>query len=813
MNRSFFIILISVFLFIGINTIFYISIFNQQLDFQTDLLSRQIHLCGTTIEQGGLSFENELNAIPFDDDFLNLFNDETIRDRGAENLQRLYTRYSELIDKITVFDNENNVYSLILDKRGNFVTDFYQSQEQLVLRERDELIFNEAKYLLSVPDFDENGMVRSNIVVETNLTRYVKSIFDKYKLENTLWQWMVNSEGKLMATSETGLNILPHDLKKVGIDIMEGEEGSMVHSIQIEGSRTRVVSVFYPIHLVKLDLGIIFSIKTDLFLRSIMIKFAIVSLLSLALIGLLLYVYFTVFRVKSESVRRKRVSEVALIKTLDSLPIGIILAKPSGAVRVMNVTAREWLIKDPKQPPEDRTLQELGLEDPAGPVENPLYTRAFGPGHIIKIHCETIIRYLYRRELQTKINEVKTSIIMLVDISEIEKSRNLEKIAQLAKTELIERMRQEIEGPVSQFRESVDLLEHAGLSGKLKDHALTLKKTTELLSNQISSILDFATQDVEKVIMQEIPFSLQEEIELAILPFKSVAARTHSSIITKISNEMPERLVGDPFRLRKILYNLIESSIELTREGRIMVSAEAIEHHDQYLVIQFQIDDTGSGLPGRIIDKFTHHKTLDLSGKGIEENELRIAIALQNINLLRGQLWIQSPSAISTDPERPGTKYSFTIEVLEGSGKTQDHPAITPDSLTIKGNIDPEISILLAEDNTFNRKLAQNLFKSLGFEIDQAKNGKEAVKMAGEKFYDIIFMDLLMPEMDGLQALTEIRKLGIEVPVVALTAVENPDTRSAAEALGIDGYLIKPATLEKIKEILIRIAPQNAPED
>ena len=85
--------------------------------------------------------------------------------------------------------------------------------------------------------------------------------------------------------------------------------------------------------------------------------------------------------------------------------------------------------------------------------------------------------------------------------------------------------------------------------------------------------------------------------------------------------------------------------------------------------------------------------------------------------------------------------------------------------------------------------------------------------MAGEKFYDIIFMDLLMPEMDGLQALTEIRKLGIEVPVVALTAVENPDTRSAAEALGIDGYLIKPATLEKIKEILIRIAPQNAPED
>jgi len=127
--------------------------------------------------------------------------------------------------------------------------------------------------------------------------------------------------------------------------------------------------------------------------------------------------------------------------------------------------------------------------------------------------------------------------------------------------------------------------------------------------------------------------------------------------------------------------------------------------------------------------------------------------------------------------------------------------------------IDPAISILLAEDNIFNRKLAQNLFKSLGFEIDQAENGKEAVKMAAEKSYDIIFMDLLMPEMDGLQAVEEIRKLGIEVPVVAVTAVENSDTRSAAEALGIKDYLLKPATSEQIKGILLRTFPKNAPGD
>ena len=280
MNRTFLIILISIFLFIGINTIFYFTIFNQQLDFQTDLLARQTRLCGSTIEQGGMNFENELNAIPFADDFSELFTNTEIRERGAENLQKLYTRNSELINKITVFNNENNVYSLILDRKGYFVTDYYESQEQTILRERDELIFDQDKFFLSIPDFDENGIVRSNIVVEINFTLYVNSIFEKYRLENTIWQWMVSDAGELIATAETNLNIPLNDLKRIGSDVIKGEESSMVHSIDVEGSPTRVVSVYYPIRLVKRDLGIIFSIKADLFLRSILIKFSIISIFS-----------------------------------------------------------------------------------------------------------------------------------------------------------------------------------------------------------------------------------------------------------------------------------------------------------------------------------------------------------------------------------------------------------------------------------------------------------------------------------------------------------------------------------------------------
>jgi CheY-like chemotaxis protein/signal transduction histidine kinase len=813
MNLTFIIILISIFLFIGINTVFYITIFNQQLDFQTDLLARQTRLCGSTMEQGGMNFENDLNAIPFAEDFTYLFSNEEIRERGIENLQKLYTKYADLIDKITVLDNENNVYSLILDRRGNFVSDYYESQEQTILREREALIYDQEKYSLSIPVFDENGMVSSNIVVEVNFARYINSIFEKYRLENTLWQWTVTDEGRLIATAETDLSIPSHDLKIIGTDIIEGEESSMVHSIDVNQSTTRVVSVYYPIRLVKRDLGIIFSIKTDLFLRSIITKFSIISLSSLALIALLLYIYFTAYRFKSETVRRKRVSEMALINTLDSLPVGIILSEPGGAIRVMNTTAREWIMKDPKDSPVNKSMKELDLDTPVMATDNALYTRAFGQGEVIKTQNDAIIRQLFRREWTAEINKVQTNITLLFDISEFEKLRNLEKIAHLAKTELLESMSHDMAGTVSQLQNAVDKMEKEGSKGNVKDTVVILKKTTDLLSNQISSIIDFATQDAEKVMMEEIPFSLKDEINLAIQPFKSVASQSNTSIITKIRDNIPDRLIGDPFRLRQILYNLVESSIEQTRGGRVLISAEEIEHHDEYLVIQFQISDTGSGLPQEIIDKFLnrHGDSFDLSGKGYKENELRIAVAFQYINLLRGQLWMESPSAISTDPDQPGTKYSFTIEVLDGSKIREDILSKDTARTLTTSIINPDISILLAEDNIFNRKLAQNLFKSLGFEIDQAENGKEAVKMAVEKSYDIIFMDLLMPELDGLQAVAEIRKRGIEVPVVAVTAVENPDTRSDAAALGIEDYLLKPATTDQIKEILQRIFPKNAP--
>jgi len=133
-------------------------------------------------------------------------------------------------------------------------------------------------------------------------------------------------------------------------------------------------------------------------------------------------------------------------------------------------------------------------------------------------------------------------------------------------------------------------------------------------------------------------------------------------------------------------------------------------------------------------------------------------------------------------------------------------PDLAPEKFRhiVPGSIGKGLNILLAEDNAVNIKVAQTLFKAFGIEVDVARNGREAVEKVQEKQYDIIFMDLLMPEKDGLQATIEIRALGIQTPVVAMTASASREDRKRALSIGMNEYITKPIRPEEVKTILLR---------
>lgn len=855
-------------------------------------------------------------------------------------------KYANLINKITVYDSEKNVYGLILDKKNNFVSDYYESQRQVPLQNRDHLFFENGKSYFTIPIFRDN-QVHSNILIEVDFNRYFQSVFDQYNLENTVWQWLLTGDGDIDTTFIKDLKISSGQLESIGNDILEGNEGSLVHTISLNGKSMKVISVYFPIRIIRKDYGIAFSIKTDLFLQSIYLKTIIITIASLLLLSLILYINFRIINVQTREAKGHAVSEQALFSSINQIPAGIIIINADNTIRLINQSALGLLFLNSEDNFIGETADKLHLDKQLESY-HPAYNKVFGDGYVITVSKDNLEHILYKNDWYSTLDQDEVRFVMLFDITYFEKSRRLETVAQIAKSGLLDNMKQETAVPLSSLREAITNLAKSKAKESIKEEIITINRSVDLLENLIKATLDFSSLEPDKMVVEQVPYKLREEINLAIEPFKNSVNKKNISIITKIRNDVPDKLVGDPFRLRQVFNNLLENALESTDEGRILISAEFVENQLDSIRIKIKVEDTGTGYSGGILDEFFDpvHYSKDYWVGKYGETGLRLAIAKQHIDLMKGSILVGSPSSISTNPKYPGTNCSFFFEVvpdnmflknlnfneiksfseiqclvlnqvndpdetsykiLEEMGITINHriyrnsnlESVTKPLQERKSDIQilfivdkyesdgfilaselfeqdlskdfyiilassnyapgnyirskkylvdlylvepfesndifefikdrftfiPDIdfqkapkgirissntSILLAEDNLFNRKLAQSQFKNLGFEIDLAENGNEVLKKVKTKQYDIIFMDLLMPEKDGLQTTEELRNLGHKMPIIALTAVEPEKSKAAAEAVGINDYLIKPASLESIREILLRSFSEKA---
>jgi len=573
---------------------------------------------------------------------------------------------------------------------------------------------------------------------------------------------------------------------------------------------------------------------------------------------------------------------------------------------------------------------------------------AFGEGNKFIASNQTHENILFKQEFFTDINKHQIRILVILDITSFEKAKKLNTLAYLAKSDLIKKMSHEIRTPLDEIRKTFNSLSISKISAEQKEHLQTIQRSIDLLENLITAITDFSRIEAGEIAFEKIPYRLRDEINLAIEPLKPHAANKDISIITKIRSDVPDKVIGDPFRLRQVVSQLLETAIDHTDEGRILLSTELIEHIYNTCRIKFQIEDTGQAISVDLLDQYLtnadyHDPQAD---NELGDTGLKLFITKQQIEMMRGHLKIESPSSITTNPDFPGMKYSFSIEIIpdEISGKELNYESIQelkdiqvlvlsqindpqnisltflektgmnikqriyrnddldsivqyikenassfhmliiidkPDydgfvlaqklfeenltgkllfliisSNPLPGNlqrsknyqidyyltepiesrifseiirdhfkglpeesvkhlpagvkINERIEILLVEDNLYNRKVNQALFKSLGFEIDIAKNGNDAIAMIKEKKYDVIFMDLLMPGKDGLETAAEIREQGFTMPIIALTAVEKNNTKQQAHQAGINEYLIKPATTEMFRKVLLNYFAESA---
>jgi CheY-like chemotaxis protein/signal transduction histidine kinase len=946
MKNTFYIIIVSVLVFIAINTIFYFKIYTDQRDFQTNLLLHQIGICGNTIERYGMNFENEVNYILYSENITQLFNDPNIKERGSKNLELFYSKYSDIINNINIYGDQKNVYSLIFDKKNNFVSDYYESQQQIPLFDRDRLYFDNGQYHFAIPVFKDNK-VHSNIVIGIDFTRYIESVFEQYKLENSKFQWTLSDKKEVKLSSNNSFVVDSTDLNFIYNQILEGNEGSLVHKANIDGKKIKIISVYYPVRLIRRDFGIIFSLETSSFLLPIFLKILIITIASLLLLSIILFIHFRIIRVKSSETHSIEVSEQLLQKSVDNLPVGLIILNNDNSIRSINNTAQEMLLMTKGEEIIGRQISSILPPGKSNGTDTP-YSSTFGEGVIFKINNGFRENILFRREYQSEFENNLIRFIVIFNITYLEKLKTRDQVAQLARSSLIKSMNDEIVVPVNTLKENFNEIKSNSHLARCKENLMIIEKSIDLLENLVKAMIDFSSMNAGKIVLQDIPYQLRNEINLAIEQFKAAASVKNISIITKIRNDVPDKMYGDPFRLRQAISQILENSIENTEKGRILISVENVEQSSNSMKLKFQIEDTGMGLNVDQINEVLNENGADefLEKSKLDATVLKMTIVRQNIELMKGQIWLETPSSISTNPDLPGTKYNFIIEVTPEilSSKTPDfssiqnlkdiqclvlsqiddssdkihssleqtginlkqriyrndnlnsiiqyikdsrdvyHMIVILDSpasdgfklasklgqekltdlfLTImissthstenlqlsrkykinhyleqpfesyilpeiikehftgissnlltnipKGvKINQNLSILLAEDNLFNRKVNQTLFKSLGFEVDLAQNGTEVIRMVKEKKYHIIFMDLLMPELDGYETAFRLRETGSKIPIVALTAVETEDAKKRAFENGFNYYLVKPAAIGDIRKILLELFSESA---
>lgn len=385
--------------------------------------------------------------------------------------------------------------------------------------------------------------------------------------------------------------------------------------------------------------------------------------------------------------------------------------------------------------------------------------------------------------------------------------------ASLAKSEFLANMSHEIRTPLNAIIGFADLLAEEDLTEQQREYVDNIKESSNMLLQLINDILDFSKIEAGKLKTEIIEVALESDILSYIDSMMRPAAKKKNigfEIIRK--GPLPARLKTDPVRLRQCLINLINNAIKFTDRGyvHVIVSYEINDAGEG--CVRFDVEDTGIGIPpekqSAIFEPFMQadsSTTRRYGGTG-----LGLAITKQLTQLLGGKLFLKSevgkgstftiilPIGLPFRPDGESSKVDNSRFVVEQEGKlsTSASQGRSGDRPVFEG------IALVAEDNPMNQKLIKKLLEKVGLKVKLVSNGYEAVEAVKEKDFDIIFMDIQMPYMNGYEAISKIRSLGISTPIIALTANAVKGDRERCIQAGADDYLAKPINVSTLYEKL-----------
>ncbi|MGQ9620560.1 MAG: response regulator, partial [Bacteroidales bacterium] len=936
MRRALIIVQIILFFILFINFFYYRNFYRKQVNYIVELLDRQVRIVGLEVDSINYAFGNDLGQITFPPDVHYFFDRSKpdVKIRVVEQLKLFYSKYRDFVNKIRFYDNNFNEYTLSKDESKNeWIEGEFISLDQRPIESKEILLRNNNEFDYHVVVINK-GMIFGNIVVTVDYKKYFNKLFSKYNLKDYQWQWVLAEDGEVVYdNNENSIEYSRTD--NIIEDLKEGMISNIVHTANIGDQTVELLSSYYSTQLLMRDLGIIFSAPTIFFQKYIIRNSIFIVSVTILLIETIILLLWRSIKNKESRIQELSDSENTLIRLIEEMPVGVIILNRKREIVKANKIAAGYYSFPGEAEMTGKIFPETTLT-----INNEYYSKhlgeTFSPDKFIVIKKPIGDLILYRSSIPIVYKKEEGTLEILIDVTMLESARKQEARANIAKTEFLARMSYEIRTPLNGIIGMSDILNKYDLTPEVRDIVYLLRRSTEVLLGIVNDILDFSKIESGKMILEESPFNIREELYYAVDLSKTHALEKDVTVLCNVSDKVPETVIGDPYRLRQIFVNLINHSIANTKNGEVQIKCWKKSDKNGIIELAFEILDTGKAFDKAELKKiFGDVVNIEtVMPRSNYESVFSTLIARQLVELMGGSLTAVSPSGIAG---QEGTKISFTIQVYsnERIEKKIDSSRITginqiktliitgsqgrdEELLTLfhktglkisvtsftrltlnqiklnadlqnekydlliitddsnfngievaqllwenhlssdyrifmissndrKGNylkcltygvdyyitkpfnlnefqnalqeifkIEPgsvesikeikerELDILIVEDNIMNQKILLKMLGSMGHKCDIAEEGHEGFKMARSKKYDIIFMDLIMPEMDGYESARRIISTRPDSLIVAITADNMPETRKRAELCGIKEFISKPVRIDDLRNLFLK---------